>query len=151
MARTITGTVQLLGVPVRLFLSAEQHASDLLREATYVVAQGKGPDDSVYHRFLQAARAARMRETTARNEIGDLVEEAFVRGDESVDLTLPAHEQVAMIAEGWSALLDAMDAECYSGRVLSLPASPELVRFQHWFCEQICGQVRAGLSPTPFV
>ncbi len=143
--------VRLVAVPVDLFLRSEQHTSDLLREAIYVLAHGDAGAGSVYHRLLEAAEWARMRGASSRTETGDRVEAARLRGESAVDVTVPARESVADFVESWTDLLDEMDAECAAGRLLCLPADAELARFRRWWSDQVAGQVRGTATPSAFL
>ena len=59
-------------------------------------------------------------------------------------------ELVVRLTEDITEALDAADEFCRSGHLLTLDAPPEVVAWRHWWRDQILGQIRDGIEPSPF-
>lgn len=150
--RADAGTVhvQVLGLPLEVYLEAEQHNDAVVRELTLIVQSAQAVDGlEVPRRLLDLAAKVRPAFSRASDGLRAQVEEAIRRGEETVDI------HMSVPREGWEALLrladwlDEVDRYCVEGELLTLESSPRLRRFRVWYAEQVARQMR-GLPPTPW-
>src|SRR5207302_11399614 len=77
-------------------------------------------------------------------------EEAAERGQEAIEVELPASELAADMTGRVTTRLDEAGEFCRSGQLLTLEAPPDVVVWRHWWRDQVVGQIRHGATPTPF-
>ncbi len=150
------GTVQLLGMPVGLWLAALEHHDALLRELAFVHVR-----HPVHGVDLAAADRARRRISSAvlaaqaSNEpppVGASPHGCLAGSTSSYE----ARDIVLDVAEGMSAdvaalqeALDVVEAFARQGRALVRPGLPEIVAVRDWACGQIIAQL-GGVAPAPW-
>ena len=140
-------TVLLLEFPLPLYLRAQEHHADLVREFAYV-AEPNDPDD-VPDRLMLISASLRERFgafTSAPDAVRDA---ALARGETKVDLEFNVPEAVAAAADDLSQLLDEADNYCRRGDLLTLATPPDLVAFRRWYLAEFGTQI-AGGQPTPW-
>lgn len=137
-----TVEVQVLGVPLVVYLEVEQHDDALMREFGLMVESAEGgADHEVPRRLLELASELRSVFQPATTAVRAQVERAIRQGDPTVDL------EVTVAAEGWERLLhlaevlDEADRYCEEGQLLTLASSPVVRHFRHWCVGQIAGQL----------
>lgn len=142
--------VRVLGLPLDVYLEAEQHNDAVIRELTLIVQSAGAPGGlEVPRRLLEVANEVRASFGPASDGLRAQVEDAIRRGDETVDI----HTSVPR--RGWQALvrladwLDEVDRFCVEGRLLTLESSPRLRRFRAWYAQQVVDQMQ-GLPATPW-
>lgn len=142
--------VQVLALPLEVYLEAEQHNDAIVRELTLIVQSSNSPGGlEVPRRLLELASEVRSAFSPASDGLRVQVEDAIRRGQETVDIhmSVPRH--------GWEALLrladwlDEVDRYCMEGELLTLESSPRLRRFRTWYAQQVASQMQ-GLPPTPW-
>ncbi len=140
--------VRVLGLPLDVYLKAEQHNDAVLRELDLIErSPRRGPQ--VPPRLLELATALRALFTAATTSTRAQVDEALRTGRARVDL------DVDVPAEGWQALmemaqqLEEVDRYCQEGALLTLASSPQQRRFRHWYADQVAQQMQ-GSRPTPW-
>ena len=144
-------TVKLVGVPVNLYLAASRHMGEIVREFALIsFGERTGVTERVPDRLLDVADQLRKRYARDTDAIRDQFERAAAAGQEAIDLELPADETAAAITEEVTALLDAADAFCLSGDLLTLASPPEVVAWRHWWRDQVVAQVRGQVDPQPW-
>jgi anti-sigma regulatory factor (Ser/Thr protein kinase) len=142
--------VQVLQLPIEVYLEAEQHNDAVVRELTLIVqsARDECPPE-VPRRLLELADEVRTAFARASDRLRAQVEDALRSGSETVDI------HMAVPRHGWEALLrlaewlDEVDRYCAEGMLLTLASSPRLRRFRAWYAQQVADQMR-GLPPTPW-
>ena len=150
--------VQVLALPLDVYLEAEQHNDAIVRELTLIV-QSAGSAGSagsaasagseVPRRLLELAHEVREAFSPTSDSLREQVEEAISTGRETLDI------HVAVPRHGWEALLgladwlDEVDRYCVQGELLTLESSPRLRRFRAWYARQVADQMK-GLPPTPW-
>ncbi|MCU1449070.1 MAG: hypothetical protein JWP02_1240 [Acidimicrobiales bacterium] len=144
-------SVQLLGVPVDLYLTAARHADELVREFTLIAfGDRSGVAKDVPAKLLALVDDLRRQYARTTGEIRSRFEEAAARGEATVDLELPGVEAAAEMTARMTDILDAADEFCRSGELLTLAAPAEVVAWRHWWRDQVVSQVRDGADPTPW-
>jgi hypothetical protein len=139
--------VHLVGVPVQLFLAARQHHDDLMREFAVLALAHEDENASDPPQLRRLVREIGAH-SAAPPERPD-VEEAAQAGLPSVDLTLRVTAGILTMADHFERLMKSADDFCAQGRMLTMPRSPEVLRFAGWWFDEIRRQI-AGEAPTPW-
>ena len=140
--------VRILGLPLDIYLEAEQHNDAVLRELD-LIERSPRRCPQVPPRLLALAAALRALFTAATTSTRAQVDEALRMGRARVDL------DVDVPAEGWQALmemaqqLEEVDRYCQEGALLTLASSPQQRRFRRWYADQVARQMQGG-RPTPW-
>lgn len=148
---TARTTVELLGYPVQLGMSAVEHIEDWMREFR-LVALSRDEGTSTHE---VPTRLRTMVEQLTRRYAGELSTPdrlraaAAARGDETVDLSYPVRPETEATVLGWQRMLAEVDEYCRSEDLLTLQRTPEQVRLQDWICEEFLRQLR-GERPRPW-
>ncbi|MGH8981084.1 MAG: ATP-binding protein [Acidimicrobiales bacterium] len=145
-----TVTVQILSIPLDVYLEAEQHNDAIMRELTLLLqSSAERGGLEVPARLLEIAAEVRAKFGTAATSMREQVERAIHERRETMDLSLEVP------VEGWRSLqrlafqLEEVDRFCSTGDLLTLESTPRLRRFRRWYASQIADQVR-GLPATPW-
>jgi hypothetical protein len=144
-------SVQLLGVPVDLYLTAAHHTDELVREFTIIAFGDRtGVAKDVPSLLLQLVDELRQQYASMTGEIRSRFEQAAARGETAVDLELPGVPAAVEMTERMTDILDAADEFCRSGELLTLEAPADVVVWRHWWRDEVVNQVRDGADPTPW-
>ncbi|MBV8560712.1 MAG: hypothetical protein JO050_08055 [Acidimicrobiia bacterium] len=144
-------TAKLLAVPVGLYFEASRHMAELAREFTLIsFGERSGMNEHVPAALLELVSELRGPHRSDTDAIRLQFEEAARSGQETVDVEIPADETVVELTERITTLLDAADAFCRSGDLLTLAAPPEIVAWRHWWRDQVVDQVRGQVDPRPW-
>lgn len=143
-------TVEILGIPLDVYLEAEQHNDAVVRELALLLqtSSARGGHE-VPTRLLEIAAEVRAVLGPAATAVRVRVEHALAQCQSTIDLTFDVP------VEGWEALvrlaaqLDEVDRFCEAGDLLTLASSPRLRRFRRWYAQQVADQLR-GLPATPW-
>jgi len=143
--------VRLLGMPLALRARATEHDQDLLRELMLVRVGADQPEvASVPARLLDLAEELRGSYGGFSARQDDLMEEAFDRGEESIDLTYTVPVHTAGFIQRVRAALDAVEEYCRTGRhLLTLAAPPDVAAYRRWVFDEFERQI-AGGDPVPW-
>ncbi len=143
-------TVRLLNMPIALFLRTRDHHDDLIREFTLMAIQSQNSEAPHMSERLSDLVETLGRRYGASAGRADAVRDAAIeRGDASVDLTYEVPSSIAADLIRLTELIDAADEFCRTEQLLTLPRTPEMVAFAHWYNEQFLNQFK-GLPPTPW-
>jgi anti-sigma regulatory factor (Ser/Thr protein kinase) len=149
-ARTAAGTevtVCLDGLPVAVYLAAEEHHDALMREFALLLQSAASPDPGVPARLMELAAGLVEQFGTTNERRRAQVEAAKNSGHLTVDLvmTFPvsAQHSVLVVADH----LDEVDAFCEQGVLLTPPASPSITQFRRWYSEEVARQLQ-GHQPS---
>lgn len=149
-ARFETVPVQVLSLPLEVYLEAEQHNDAIMRELMLLLQSSEARSGlDVPARLLEIAAEVRARFGAAATSIRKQVERAIEQRQETVDIVME------IPVAGWEALgrlasqLDEVDRFCATGDLLTLGSSPRLRRFRRWYVQQVADQVQ-GLPATPW-
>lgn len=134
-----TVEVHIEGLPLAVYLEAEQHNDALMREFSLIAETESGHE--LPRRLIDLAGELRQAFVTATTSLREQVELAVEEGRTTVDLRLevPRH--------GWAGLLrlaeqlEEADRYCEEGELLTLVSSPRLRRFRRWYAQAVADQV----------
>jgi anti-sigma regulatory factor (Ser/Thr protein kinase) len=145
-------TVCLDGLPVSVYLAAEEHHDALMREFALLLLSASAPDPGVPPRLMGLAASLVKAFGTTNERRRAQVETARKSGELTVDLmmTFPPRAQhtVIVVADN----LDEVDEFCEQGVLLTPPSSPAVKQFRHWYSKEIARQLQGqppGRWPYP--
>ena len=142
--------VHLIGLPIETYLAAEEHHDALMREFALLPRLG---DDrfgvAVSPRLVELATVLGRQFGVGNEHRRAQVEEARRAGRTTVDVVLSirsdASEEVWTVADQ----LDEVDAYCARAELLTLPSSPAVQDFRHWYAAEVVRQLSGG-APSPW-
>jgi anti-sigma regulatory factor (Ser/Thr protein kinase) len=142
--------VCLRGLPVAVYLAAEEHHDALMREFGMLLrSHADRADANVTARLLELAEVL-AKQFGVGNELRRAqVETARRAGVPTVDVEMlfpvGGAEQVVTVADQ----LDEVDGYCEEGQLLTPPSSASVKRFRRWYTEEVVRQLE-GRQPTPW-
>lgn len=140
-------TVRLVGMPVPLLAESARQLADLRREVQMMDLSGSDQGD--LGRVVQTGRPlVADLDFWARSE-RRLAEYAMSRGEDTVDLDLTVPDDIAERLDRLTAWLRRCAAKLARGRMLTLPAGPDVDSYRLWYREEILAQLN-GRPPTPY-
>lgn len=141
-------TVEFPQFPLLVWARAQEQTDELLRE--FRLLSLREPEHAVPRDLLALVDEVSARFARVQNEPERRRDEAYERGESSVDLVyeLPAEAAIAAVRLGLQ--LDAADDFCRNGQLLTLAATPEQRAFRWWFLLEFPRQ-QHGQPPTRFV
>jgi hypothetical protein len=141
--------VRLLRLPLGLWLRAQEHADDLLREFALVAADADA-------RAATPGRLLKLIDelTAGYGQFSDsqrrAMDAAVERGDREIDLVYHVPPGAAGAAQQLGDIFDEADEYCRRGdHLLTMATPPEQVRFRNWFIGEFVEQL-AGRPPVPW-
>lgn len=148
--------ILILGIPLDIYLEAEQHNDAVMRELTLLLhssaAQSSPPAQGAFEvpaRLLEIAAEVRTMFASASTSVRAQVERALEERHVTMDLTVQVPVAAWEALQRLSSQLDEVDRFCESGDLLTLGSSPRLRRFRRWYTKQVGDQLR-GLPATPW-
>ncbi|HEY9440529.1 MAG TPA: ATP-binding protein, partial [Streptomyces sp.] len=133
-----TTALTLLDMPRVLYLASQHQRAALLHELVLAVNAGQGfgvtPEELFTAQDMNSAISARL--TAA---LADQPSEADMH---SLYVRLPADSTEAVLS--LHQLLERADEAARHGRLLTLPALPQVRAFRHWLFDQIINQLAGG-------
>ncbi|MGZ6827886.1 MAG: hypothetical protein ACXVGH_13965 [Mycobacteriales bacterium] len=141
--------VHLLQLPVRVWAQAQETTEALLREFTLISLGGDLQTHEVPARLLALIDLLTERFQGISTEQELALRDAAEAGRMVIeDLRYDVPAEVSDGVQALGALLDEADAYCEQGQhLLTVAATPEVVRFRQWFLAQFSEQV-AGRPAT---
>lgn len=153
MTQTQLATVELLDYPLDLYLRAQEHADDLIRELT-LIANSRSVESG--HSDLPARLLVLVERLTHQYAgVSDVVEAerdaALDRGERVMDLTYRVPAQIAQAVRDLGAIFDEADAYCRQGEhLLTLATPPDALAYRAWVLRQFTAQIEDGAEPEPW-
>ena len=139
--------VRLVGMPVPLVAESARQLADLRREVQMMELAGSEPGD--LGRVIQTGRPlVRDLDFWARSE-RRLAEYATARGEDTVDMVLTVPDDIVERLDRLAGWLRRCAAKLARGRMLTLPAGPEVDAYRSWYRDEILAQLD-GRAPRPF-
>ncbi|MDP1804714.1 MAG: hypothetical protein Q8K72_06075 [Acidimicrobiales bacterium] len=139
-------TVRILGMPLDVMQRSAEHSDELLREFALIREEGS---DQVPARLLSLIEELRSRFGSFSEGPRQAMQDAWERGEQTIDLSYEVPAGVAAAARQLGALLDEADEFCRAGDLLTLSTQPEGVAFRHWYLDEFPRQVD-GQPPRPW-
>ena len=140
-------TVRILGMPLDVMQRSAEHSDELLRE--FALIRGEEGSDHVPARLLALIEELRGRFGSFSEGPRRDMQDAWERGEETIDLSYEVPPAVGAAARQLGALLDEADEFCRAGDLLTLATPPEGVTFRHWYLDEFQRQV-GGQPPRPW-
>lgn len=141
--------VRLLGVPVSLWKRTALHHEAVNRE--FEIIRAGLPQDAPPHRLHRVVTEVEGRFGDLSGGNRELLESAFARGDETVDLEFTVPREAARPIGEVAAIFEEVDEFCAQRQdLLSLASSDEMVAFRRWFLNEFPRQIDEGLPPRPW-
>lgn len=143
-------TVQVLRAPVQLWEESAAHSQELMREfALLGIGAATGTTRPVPQRLLDLVAELRVRYAGTSTTQEQQFEAAVEAGQESIDLTYHVPQGAGQACQDLSDLLDAADAYCADGGMITLVAPAQQVAFRRWYLGEFVRQ-EAGEPPLPW-
>lgn len=150
-------SVCLSGLPVAVYLAAEEHHDALVREFGLLLrssADGADPGGEetgearrVPARLLELATGLVQQFGVGNEQRREQVEAARRAGQPTVDVIMmfpsTAANQVLAVADQ----LDEVDEFCRRAKLLTPPSAPTVKRFRRWYTDEVVRQIH-GLPPS---
>jgi anti-sigma regulatory factor (Ser/Thr protein kinase) len=142
--------VCLAGLPVAVYLAAEEHHDALMREFNLLVAAAPGSISAERPDRLIVLAVALLASFGRDNEQRRMqVETARRAGRTTVDVIMTFPRGSGDQVLGVAGQLDEVDAIAVQGRLLTPPAPEAVRRFRHWYSTEVVRQL-AGFAPMPW-
>ena len=140
--------VRLLGEPLDLYLSAQEHHQELMREFALmaVLPPVSRPGHDVPQRLLDLVDSLGRRFSGIAVQAETVREEALARRQATVDLEFDVPSAVAAACLELGALLAEADDYCRQGDLLTLATPAPIVAYRQWYLGEFVRQV-AGEPP----
>ncbi|MDP9416519.1 MAG: hypothetical protein M3P48_01470, partial [Actinomycetota bacterium] len=141
--------VELRGFPVRLGLRLREHREAVRRECQLLLLASEAQSRELPQRLLQMSEALSAQYGAELSEPERRKVEAFLRGDELVDLTYPALPETLSMTLAWRGLLSEIDRYCRTEGLLTLATPLDLAELTEWILDEFVRQV-TGHPPRPW-
>jgi hypothetical protein len=142
-----TDRVRLVGFPTALGMAQSERVADLLREFNLlVIGQQRADAHPVPSQLLELVNMLYANYSADLEGPQRLLEEAYQRGDPTVDLVYPAVKETRAIIVGYATLMEQVDEYCRLGDLLTLAATPDILALRRWTIEEFVRQYD-GLPP----
>ena len=139
-------TVEILGLPLRLYRQTSEHSDGLFRELA-LIRRSEADEHGVPARLLRLIDELAVFRTFTSQPSAALAA-ALDRGDERIDLVYQLPPQAEAAALELARLLDEADAYCLAGEhLLTLTTPPGPLAFRRWFLGEFVAQAK-GAAPT---
>lgn len=142
--------VRLLGFPLGIFRSSQEHWDGLMREFALLVMDPVAGSHEVPARLLVLVEELMSTYGGFGTGTDDERDQALARGDLSVDLSYSVPVHAGRAAQHLAGMLDEADEFCRQGEeLLTLARSQEVRRFEQWYLEEFIDQL-SGSEPRPY-
>lgn len=143
-------TIRILGLPVSLAMSSQEHFDELSREFLHLANADETVRNGVPGRLLALSDELRARFSSFTESNETLLDDAAARGEDRIDLTYELPAEAAPFAAQLGELLDEADRYCAAGEyLLTLTTPPAQLAYRTWYLEQFASQ-GAGAPPVSF-
>jgi hypothetical protein len=146
-------TVRLLDYPLDIYLRAQEHADDLIRELT-LIANSRAVETG--HSDLPARLLVLVEQLTHQyagiSDAAELRRDAAIdRGEKRVDLEYRVPAEIAGAVRHLGDVFDEADVYCRAGEhLLTLATPPEALAYRRWVLEEFIRQIEDGARPRPW-
>ncbi|WP_432487753.1 hypothetical protein [Kineococcus sp. SYSU DK018] len=142
--------VHLLGVPLRLRESFNEHTQELLRELALVqIGAGHEHVGALPQRLLRLAEDVETTYASFQERPVAALEAASAAGREFADVTYEVPARAGAFTRHLLDVLEQADDFCREQQLLTLPAPPALVAYRRWLLGEFTRQL-AGAEPRPW-
>ncbi len=144
--------VRLLRFPLAIYLSAQQHADELVREMTLISHSRSthASERELPGRLVSLVEELGHRYAGVATEAEQQRDAAIDRGDTEIDLVYRVPAEAAESLRHVVEVFDAADEYCRAGQhLLTLASPPEALAFRRWYLSEFLAQID-GAEPTPW-
>lgn len=134
--------VSLLGLPLRLMVSAREHHDGLMRELRLMSFEADAGQLDAPARLVELIDTLARDHVTMRSRRDEQIQAALARGETTLDLVEQVPVDVVDVVLHLERLLAECDRFCEQGRLMTLPRPPLLNRFVDWYLSQYRDQVQ---------
>lgn len=141
--------IRLVGFPLRVWLAAQEHHEELMREfALLAMASATGSD--VPLRLLALVEELTQRFAGSAQAVEAARDAAVERGEEFADLVYRAPREAREASIALDRMLEEADDFCRAGeRLLTLATPHPALAFRRWYLAELVRQID-GLPPRPW-
>lgn len=151
MATEVVGRAVLKDYPLRVWAQSQQHTDEVLREFTLMLeGQRSGQTD------LDVPKSLIDLADRFTAQFGPLIEQlqasrtqALLDGHDRIDSEVPLVKDIPQVLAGARQVLEAVDAYCRSGELLTLERPESARRLFDWTCDELVKQYEGG-EPSPW-
>lgn len=137
--------VTLLGCPTVPARRHEQHLDELVRELKLMMYDEDNPENLELARRMRPVIDA---SAFVRHSVRNRVDQAVAAGEDLVDIQIALPAGFSHDLRQLDDALSRADELSDEGRLLSMPASPEVRALRAWMNAQIIGQAERGAAPV---
>lgn len=145
--------VKLLDYPLDLYLRAQEHADDLIRELTLIAnsaAVASGNSD-LPARLLALVEQLTHQYAGMSDDVEARRDAAIDRGEQTIDLVYEVPREIAEAVRHLGAIFDEADVYCREGEhLLTLATPPDALAYRRWLLRQFAAQIEDGAQPEPW-
>lgn len=145
--------VHLVDYPLDLYLRAQEHADDLIRELTLIAnsrAVEAGQSD-LPARLLVLVEQLTHQYAGVSDDVEKERDAALDRGETTIDLTYRVPREIADAVRHLGAIFDEADDYCRQGEhLLTLATPPAALAYRHWLLEEFVAQIDDQRAPVPW-
>jgi hypothetical protein len=145
--------VKLLDYPLDLYLRAQEHADDLIRELTLIAnspAVAAGNSD-LPARLLGLVEQLTHQYAGMSDDVEAHRDAAIDRGEQTIDLTYQVPREFVEAVRRIVAIFDEADVYCREGEhLLTLATPPDALAYRRWLLRQFAAQIEDGAPPEPW-
>ena len=141
--------IRMVGVPVELFLATRQQHDEIMREFAVLALAHTDEQGAQPQELRRLVRELGVHYAASGSRGDASVEAASREGRPTIELTYRVPISVLEAADRLEGLMQSADAFCREGRMLTMPRTPQMVRFAEWWVGELRRQV-AGYGPTPW-
>lgn len=145
--------VHLLQYPLDLFLRAQEHADDLIRELTLIAnsAAVESGHSDLPARLLVLVEQLTHQYAGVSDDAEKQRDAALDRGEKTIDLTYRVPPHITDAVRHLGAIFDEADDYCRQGEhLLTLATPPDALAYRHWILEEFVAQIDEGRDPVPW-
>ena len=139
--------VQFRELPVALFSLVSQYNDELLREFRLILADKTNTTHEVSAPLMRIIEEMSREFTAFVRPVRAAVESAIDQQLEQTNLVLPFPSAMRDWVQEFAHQFSEADRYCEAGKLLTLPAAPEIIAFRAWFLGQLLAQLD-GAAPT---
>jgi hypothetical protein len=145
--------VHLLDYPLDLYLRAQEHADDLIRELTLIAnsAAVEGGHSDLPARLLVLVEQLTHQYAGVSDDVEKQRDAALDHGETRMDLTYRVPRTIAAAVRHLGEVFDEADDYCRDGEhLLTLATPPAALAYRHWLLEEFFAQIEDGRTPVPW-
>ncbi len=142
-------TVTLVDYTVRRGMRLQEHLDAVRRECQLLTLSERGASYSVPAELLELSARMSSQYATERSGAERRRLEAYLRGDDTVDLEYPLRPETREVVQAWRQVMTALDHFCADQNLLTLALPAEMTELVDWVLAEVQRQCD-GHPPMPW-